>query len=677
MPSFLPFTSVTGRHSFTLFDIRLENDFIVFRGNDHEASGQLLKGVVAVCVPGPTRIEDIHLRLNGTLHLSWTDLKTTPTGISSQRFEKTTDILTHRWPSFIGTPGKSMMLEKGNYEFPFEIMLPGETCESVEGLREASITYRLKATIARGKFAYDHHAYKHLRVIRTLETSALEFLHAMSVENIWPNKVEYSIVVPRKAVVFGSAIPLETRFTPLLKGLELGDVTIRLVEVCDIMAQSQTGSQVREHKKEREVTSWVLPITREEHWEDVIENTGQEGWVMNAQLDLPRKLGKCIQDVNAHGIKVRHKLKMVVALRNPDGHVSELRATLPVTIFISPNIPLDEDGNLSQPSAGQPNPSQENASHGAPPGYGEHVLDQLYENLDMGGYRTPGGMQIPGAYSGMNSPYSALSRAGSHENLAGLVNEATAITPAALSSRLQDVSTSNAGGPLHRDASFASTASSAGGSINANAAAAAAAAVLAGRAGNSSTPETMHWSPPQSAPLSRHNSSDGRSGRHSLEDHLDFPELEELSKVPSYATAIKSSKVAPLACDGAPALPNYATACSCGGSASEPAIPAIGTACLAASPLELIPEESHRPAKADGHNHHHQCLRTTGHPTGGAGRASSPGSSTAMPPDSPVLTRSRHQSSFGAFFTFGSHGIGSDSEERRRLHLIQARERVI
>jgi len=57
---------------------------------------------------------------------------------------------------------------------------------------------------------------------------------------------------------------------------------------------------------------------------------------------------------------------------------------------------------------------------------------------------------------------------------------------------------------------------------------------LAGRGGGGSSPETTHWSPP----LSRHNSGEyhRRSGRHSPEQHLDFPELEELSKVPSYAT---------------------------------------------------------------------------------------------------------------------------------------------
>ncbi|TLD28689.1 hypothetical protein PspLS_03205 [Pyricularia sp. CBS 133598] len=641
MPSFNPFSAVTGRHAFSLFDIRLENDFLVFRGNEHEAASQLLKGVLAVCVPGPTKIEDIHLRLIGTLRLSWADTKATPSGISIQKFEKTTEILSHRWPSFIGTPGKSMILDKGNYEFPFELMLPGNTSESVEGLKEASITYRLKATIARGKLAYDHHAYKHIRMIRTLDASALEFLHAMSVENIWPNKVEYSIVVPRKAVVFGSAIPFESRFTPLLKGLEIGDVTIRLIEACEILATSATGVPIKEHKKEREVTSWVLPVTRDEHWQDVIENTGQEGWVLTADLDLPRKLGKCVQDVNTHGIKTRHKLKIVVALQNPDGHISELRATLPVTIFISPNIPLDEEGNLAQPVQ-QNSSSQESTSQIAPPGYGEHVLDQLYSNIDMAGYQTPG------VQSGMNSPYMALSRAGSNENLAAMLNDNT-ITPAALTSRLQDVSV--AGNPPHRDSSYASLASALLPSQNAD-----------------TTP--ANTSPPASAPLSRHDSGEENHSGNQTPEHVDFPELSELSKVPSYATAIRSSRVFAPAVN---ALPDYATA------TSEPTTPAVTTPVMTpvaqtANPLELIPEDpleqtgarSVSPAatpasptnmstSADQHHNHHHPQRPT----------------------------PRRHSSFGGFFS-SHHSLGmhhfhhhhGEGDERRRFTLMQMRDPV-
>jgi hypothetical protein len=49
----------------------LENDFIVFRGNDHEASGQLLKGTVVLCLSSALRIEDIHLKLTGTAHYGY------------------------------------------------------------------------------------------------------------------------------------------------------------------------------------------------------------------------------------------------------------------------------------------------------------------------------------------------------------------------------------------------------------------------------------------------------------------------------------------------------------------------------------------------------------------------------------------------------------------------------
>jgi hypothetical protein len=67
MPSFKPFASVTGRNSYSLFDIRLDSDFIVFRGSDHESSGQVLKGTLVLCLQTSLKIEDVRLRLVGTL----------------------------------------------------------------------------------------------------------------------------------------------------------------------------------------------------------------------------------------------------------------------------------------------------------------------------------------------------------------------------------------------------------------------------------------------------------------------------------------------------------------------------------------------------------------------------------------------------------------------------------
>lgn len=610
---FNPFNSVMGRNSFTLFEIRLENDFIVFRGNEHESSGQLLKGTVVLCLPAPLKIEDVHLRLIGTLQLAWTDSKVTPSGISNQRVDKTTTFLSHRWQPLAGNGSadsssstKGVTLAAGNYEWPFELMLPGDTCESVEGLHEANITYKLKATVARGKLAYDLHAYKRLRIIRTLESSALEFLHAMSVENIWPNKVEYSIVIPQKAVVFGSSIPLETRFTPLLKGLELGDITVKLVEVHDIILQNQTGQSIREHKKEREVTHWRLPIRREEHWHDMIQDTGQEGWLMNTTLDLPRKLGKCLQDVNVQGIKIRHKLKLIVALKNPDGHVSELRATLPVTIFISPNMPLDEEGNLVHHVPQGTTPQE--ARSIAPPGYGEHVLDELYDEVDVGG------LQTPAAQSGVNSPFYTQSRAGSAENLGPLTGHSMAVPPAALSSRLQSMSLDAS----QWNNSWNSTAPRSGGG----------------------TPHQAHDSNPSSqpptAPLSRQASDERSSGMHTPE-HIDYPNLSELNKVPSYQTAVRTP-VRPLNLSEGSVLPDYRTAMS------APNSPTLSNATIAVpDTLEVIPETSHE----------------------------NPG--TSPPSRRPTLSL-RRQTSLGIpFFHHTPHG---DIDERRRLQLIQARERV-
>ncbi|KJZ73208.1 hypothetical protein HIM_07405 [Hirsutella minnesotensis 3608] len=535
MPSFKPFSAVTGRNSYSLFDIRLDQDFIVFRGSDHESSGQILKGVVVLCLSSSLRVEDVRLRLTGTQRLSWTDQRASTPGVTGQKVDKSITILDHRWAPFYGAHGKSTTLPAGNYEYPFEFTLPGDTAESVEGIPEASITYRLKATVGRGKLAYDLHAYKHLRVIRTLDPSALEFLHAMSVENTWPNKVDYSIIIPQKAVVFGGTINMVMRFTPLLKGLQLGEITAKFIELRDCWIQGSTGMNIREHRTEREVSTWKFEVNPDEHWQDMIEDTGQEGWTLTKSLNLPKRLRQCIQDLNHHGIKVRHKIKLTVALKNPDGHTSELRATLPVSIFISPNVPFDENGTLVDQTPGIA-PTEQDTAVLAPPGYGEHVLDQLYEDVDVTGFQTPA------IQSGVCSPsyFYAMSRAGSSENLAALANN-DPITPAALSSRLADV-------PLdapRRNSSYTSMHS-----------------VMGRGSPPSGSSGNAHRSEPHSGNLTRSNSQDDCSRRNSVEHYEpDEADLAELNRVPSYATAVRTPARSRTQTGGVP-VPDYQTALS-------------------------------------------------------------------------------------------------------------------
>nr|XP_036587019.1 arrestin [Colletotrichum truncatum]KAF6797749.1 arrestin [Colletotrichum truncatum] len=434
----------------------------------------------------------------------------------------------------------------------------------------------------------------------------------MSVENIWPNKVDYSIIIPQKAVVFGASVPLQMRFTPLLKGLELGEITVKMLEIRECTLQGPTGNIFKEHRTEREVSNWKFEVDRDEHWHDTIEDTGQEGWLVEKKLNLPKRLRQCVQDLNHNGIKVRHKLKLVVALKNPDGHISELRATLPVSIFISPNMPLDEHGVLVDQAPGSSTASQAEVTRIAPPGYGEHVLDQLYEDVDMSGFQTPG-FQTPGIQSGFSSPFYAQSRAGSSENLASLaMMNGHGVAPAALSSRLQNVSLD----PSQRNTSF--------NSLN---------AITEDVAAPTSAP-TGHSSQTHSAALTRHNSAEDHpnshsSGRNSPE-HLDFPDMATLSKVPSYTTALKTP--ARVRGQAGEALPDYFSAMS------APNTPPATDAPLA-DPLSMIPE--------------HQ---------GGAGsEPTTPGGSH----------RSWHRPASMTTLLHAAQG-GED----RRLHLFQGRERV-
>lgn len=244
----------------------------------------------------------------------------------------------------------------------------------------------------------------------------------------------------------------------------------------------------------------------------------------------------------------------------------------------------------------------------APPGYGEHMLDQLYEDVDMNGLQS--GFQTPAIQSGINTPFYAQSRAGSAENLHAMTGM-QAFHPAALSSRLQDVSLdATSRNNSYNSLSGAATTSTDG-------------------ATTPYTPhpgESTHYSPPTSAALSRSHSGENPSGINTPE-HV---ELEDLSRVPSYTTAVKTP-VRPISTMD---LPTYNSA------VSAPNSPGISTAHIA-NPMDTIPE-----------------ARTTN------------GIGEAVPPRP---RPSRRQTSLGFSNLLHHHHSAFEDDVRRRLHLLQSR----
>lgn len=503
--------------------------------------------------------------------------------------------------------GKTEVLPSDNYEWPFSCILEGALPESVEGMKDAWIIYRLKAEIKR-KRGRDIVVRKPLRIVRTLDANALELAHAMvrshphtrlrfrgllltlsqSVENIWPNKIEYSISIPNKAVAFGSFVQVDFKLISLLKGLVIGNISTQVREEHEFVVDPEWGVSALNNgitKVDRTIVSDVYKVNPEQD-EQVIDEVA-EGYQFSRYLELPKTLNQCLQDCNVKGIKVRHKVKFNVQLHNPDGHISELRANLPVSFYISPSLPINENNDLvdQSPQAGRAAIANDLA-HSAPPVYGQHTLDALYSDVD--GYRTPGM-----ALSSPGTPY-LHSRHASSENLASLAGVANGnyVSPIALENRLQGLRFADAGG-ANDDENDASGA--------------------AGRSrGNSSAPQSVedyflsHSSTPGAQPRwsplepSSHNGlysanqsqpgSNLMSRRTSEEDEgqpsgsrTPFPQydhMEDLARVPSYATAVKAP---------APRTPYEESSClpTYGAAVREPSPPALAeppTAYIRSSP---------------------------------------------------------------------------------------------
>lgn len=207
------------------------------------------------------------------------------------------------------------------------------------------------------------------------------------------------------------------------------------------------------------------------------------------------------------------------------------------------------------------------ATQAAPPTYADHQLDQMYRDIDLSGFRTPGGWHGSPTQSGYATPFFAQSRRNSSEDLPSMdtvaggsgasgspAAGASAASASQLHSRLTRLSISQNNGFNSRNNSFASR--------------------------HSSGTNTPHNGYESSAPISpagnESNGSGNNSGRqshnsyyHTRDNSSYFPpaetininaeyDMEGLTRIPSYNTAMRTPLRTPISED----LPTYAVATS-------------------------------------------------------------------------------------------------------------------
>jgi hypothetical protein len=339
------------------------------------------------------------------------------------------------------------------HEWDFKFKMPSKLEESVEGLPTNWIVYNLKATVDKGYMSKPLTASSHIRVIRTLGRDLLDSVPMEQInEDIWASKLAYKITVPQKNYIVGTSVTADFVLIPLRKGVEISNIKMELIESRQLFCDY--GGRRISHQADSHV------VTKEGHMPGNSENRVPEGVEEADQLfdechrfsmtlELPKSLKNCRQSVDTENLRITHKLRLYVNLLNPEGHTSQLLVKNHVHLFISPNLPPGEDLSVVvDPNVLSRQAMQDEVNQNAPPTYGLHQLDSLYNDIDPSGFMTPGG-HASMANSGANTPFYAHSRAGSEENLPSMDAVADGASALALQHRLQNLHL-NQNGPSMR-----------------------------------------------------------------------------------------------------------------------------------------------------------------------------------------------------------------------------------
>lgn len=523
--------------------------FIVFNGGEHEASPVRLTGVVRLTTSESISILKPKIRLEGKRKISWWYVGSLSTG----------EVMDKR--SFWNQEQKlgiesAHKIKAGTIEWPFDFELSPSMPESVEGLRETYIAYNLSASVSRpGWNAKDLVAQEHIRIVRTLGQDSMEMTRSRVNADIWANKISYSISIPTDAIVFGTSITADVELSPIKKGLRLGKVELRLLEtVVKRIQLSELPDSRGDRTKSEESEVAQADMEFPEHSRVMYDNEttdnpmmADEMYKFKATLPLPKSLNQCRQDVDSHQINVTHRFKLMVNIHNPEGHISQLVCRLPVKIFISPNLPVNESNEVCPATANGMNHDALNNRETtvvAPPQYGRHQLDQLFSDMDPVGLmsRAPSNRGSP---SGLN----AQSRRGSDDDLPslngvangvpnGIVNgeiseEYGGASPSILLSRLTDLqerelSISARSPPVSFNNSPLGGASPAPGPVDPR--------------------SNMRESPSDSTTASRRASDDDSTTDVRQNDY----NMDNLIRVPSYGAALRTSGTITPFTDGPP-----------------------------------------------------------------------------------------------------------------------------
>ncbi|KAG6891564.1 hypothetical protein C0992_003591 [Termitomyces sp. T32_za158] len=217
---------------------------IFLKGTGVDVEPTLLSGHVAIHLSEATPIKEITLQFRGKARLPVpsSDLMTLNSA------PVTYIICNHDWSFLEGEKNTSHTLKAGRHLFPFQLRLGGSlpSTTSSSACGGATVTYKLHAQIVRSGFLKQtYHADLPVHIIRSFAPEAMEYQQSLEIENTWPEKLMYSILLPHKAWAAGDKLTALVKFSPFVKGVCVLNVTTSIHEQTKIYSRGSVQEQTR------------------------------------------------------------------------------------------------------------------------------------------------------------------------------------------------------------------------------------------------------------------------------------------------------------------------------------------------------------------------------------------------------------------------------------------------
>ncbi|KAI8337407.1 hypothetical protein BC941DRAFT_375033, partial [Chlamydoabsidia padenii] len=300
----------------TEFKINLETDHIILHGSEEESGGVMLRGSVVLNCQEAIKVRSVTLKLEGKIKVNWLEGRTS----RQRQYKEERTIIEHEW-TLISHTRKAYHLDERHYQWDFELPLPGDLPETLHH-ELGQVYYRLKAVVERPTFSLNYSDRRSLKVTRLRLPTCMELLQSTLVSSVWADKLSYDINVPTRCYSIGSILPITFDFLPLHAGLKIRSVTCTLKEYL-------TLSTSQGHSK---TIGRVVKVHHNHHFQHTAHRLGP-AYHKTEQLVIPQEDSHLVMMDTANDlINVKHKLKLTVSLMNADGHISELRAAIPIVI---------------------------------------------------------------------------------------------------------------------------------------------------------------------------------------------------------------------------------------------------------------------------------------------------------------------------------------------------------